>query len=67
MGAGLLQEVERKENTMIHTYIKQLVEYGIDNGLLEPCDRIYTTNILLDMLKMDAYEDPGEVKNRNAL
>lgn len=47
---------------MIHTYIKQLVEYGIDNGLLEPCDRIYTTNILLDMLKMDAYEDPGEVK-----
>lgn len=47
---------------MIHIYIKQLVEYGIDNGLLEPCDRIYTTNILLDMLKMDAYEDPGEVK-----
>lgn len=47
---------------MIHTYIKQLVEYGIDNGLLEPCDRIYTTNILLDMLKMDAYEEPGEIK-----
>ena len=47
---------------MIHTYIKQLVEYGIDNGLLESCDRIYTTNILLDMLEMDAYEDPGEVK-----
>lgn len=47
---------------MIHIYIKQLVVYGIDNGLLEPCDRIYTTNILLDMLEMDAYEDPGEVK-----
>lgn len=47
---------------MIHTYIKQLVEYGIDNGLMESCDRIYTTNILLDILKMDAYEEPGEVK-----
>lgn len=47
---------------MIHIYIKQLVEYGVDNGLLEPCDRIYTTNILLDMLEMDAYEDPGKVK-----
>lgn len=47
---------------MIHTYIKQLVEYGIDNGLLEPCDRIYTTNMLLGILQMDAYEEPGEVK-----
>lgn len=47
---------------MIYAYIKQLVEYGIDNGLLEPCDRIYTTNILLEILKMDAYEEPGEVK-----
>lgn len=47
---------------MIHTYIKQLVEYGVDNGLLEPCDRIYTTNLLLDILKMDAYEEPEEVQ-----
>lgn len=47
---------------MIYTYIKQLVEYGIDNGLLEPCDRVYTTNILLEILKMDTYEEPGEVK-----
>ena len=47
---------------MIHTYIKQLVAYGTDNGLLEPCDRIYTTNMLLGILQMDAYEEPGEVK-----
>lgn len=47
---------------MICTYIKQLVEYGIDNALLESCDRIYTTNILLNMLELDTYEEPGEVK-----
>ena len=52
---------------MIHTYIKQLVEYGIEKGLLEPCDSVYTTNLLLDMLEADTYDDPGEVKkNRNA-
>ena len=39
---------------MINTYIKQLVEYGVDNGLLESCDRIYTTNILMEILKMHA-------------
>ena len=47
---------------MIHTYIKQLVEYGIEKGLLEPCDSVYTTNLLLDMLEADTYDDPGKVK-----
>lgn len=47
---------------MICTYIKQLVEYGIDKGLMEPCDRIYTTNMLLNVLETDTYEEPGEVK-----
>ncbi len=46
---------------MISEKIKQLVEYGVANGLVEPEDRIYTTNLLLEMLKQDAYEEPGEV------
>lgn len=46
---------------MINTYIKQLVEYGIDNSLIEEEDRIYTTNIILEMLGLDEYEEPGEV------
>lgn len=46
---------------MIYKYIKQLVNYGIKKGLM-PCeDTIYTTNILLDTLGLDTYEDPGEV------
>ena len=46
---------------MIDTNIKQLVEYGIANELIEEEDRIYTTNTILEMLKKDSYEEPGEV------
>lgn len=47
---------------MICGYIKQLVDYGVSNQLIEPCDMIYTTNMLLDMLNLDSYEEPGNVK-----
>ena len=46
---------------MIDIRIKQLVEYGIENELIEEEDRIYTTNIILEMLRLDSYEDPGDV------
>ncbi|MBQ0078792.1 MAG: UDP-glucose--hexose-1-phosphate uridylyltransferase [Eubacterium sp.] len=46
---------------MINTYIKQLVEYGIAHNLLGREDDIYTTNVLLDILKLDDYEDPDQV------
>lgn len=46
---------------MIEQNIKQLVEYGIAKKLVEPEDRVYTTNMLLDMLGLDAYNEPGEV------
>ena len=46
---------------MIDTNIKQLVEYGIANELIEEEDRRYTTNTILEMLKKDSYEEPGEV------
>ena len=46
---------------MIDMRMKQLVEYGIENGLIEEEDRIYTTNVILEMLGLDSYEDPGNV------
>lgn len=46
---------------MLERSIKQLVEYGLKKELIAPEDRIYTTNLLLDMLALDAYEEPGEV------
>lgn len=43
---------------MICRSIKQLVDYGVRKKLIEESDIIYTTNILLDMLKLDSYEEP---------
>ena len=37
--------------------IKKLVQYGIDTGLTPESERIYTTNLLLDLFNEDNYED----------
>jgi len=43
------------------TAIKSLVEYGIKRGLIDESERIYSTNLLLDVMDMDSYEeDDGE-------
>lgn len=43
---------------MPYKNIKELVEYGIKNGLMEEGDRIYVTNLILDLLHMNGYEEP---------
>ena len=45
---------------MIQNGITKLVEYGIRTGLLQEEDRIYATNQILDVLKLDEYEESGE-------
>ena len=42
---------------MFFANIKKLVQYGIDTGLLPVCERIYATNLLLDVFHEDNYED----------
>lgn len=42
---------------MLYKNIKKLVQYGIDTGLTPECERIYTTNLLLDLFHEDNYED----------
>lgn len=42
---------------MLYESIKKLVQYGIDTGLTPECERTYTTNLLLDLMKEDDYED----------
>lgn len=42
---------------MLSENIKKLVEYGVQAGLVPECERIYTTNLLLDMFHEDSYED----------
>ena len=42
---------------MLSKSIKKLVEYGVETGLTPECERIYTTNLLLELFKEDEYED----------
>lgn len=42
---------------MLSENIKKLVEYGVQAGLVPECERIYTTNLLLDVFHEDSYED----------
>lgn len=49
---------------MLYEAIKKLVQYGIDTGLTPESERIYTTNLLLDVMKEDDFEDiPCELDN----
>ena len=40
----------------VNTYIASLVRYGLNKGLIEPCDTVYITNQLLQALELDSYE-----------
>ncbi len=40
----------------VHTYLASLVQYGVNTGLIEECDRVYMTNQLLQVMGLDAYE-----------
>ena len=42
---------------MLYEDIKKLVEYGIQTGITPECERIYTANLLLDLMQEDSYED----------
>ena len=46
----------RREN-LLSENIKRLVQYGIDAGLTPECERIYTTNLLLELFHEDDYEE----------
>ncbi|MDD6273966.1 MAG: UDP-glucose--hexose-1-phosphate uridylyltransferase [Clostridiaceae bacterium] len=43
----------------VDTCIASLIQYGLDCGLIEPCDRTYLINQLLQTLKLDSYH-PAE-------
>ena len=43
---------------MINTYITELVNYGINKGLICEADRIYTVNRLIELFELDEYTAP---------
>lgn len=45
---------------MIYESIKKLIQYGLNMDLLAKDDKIYATNQLLEILKLDDYEEPQQ-------
>lgn len=45
---------------MVYEAIKKLVTYGLETGLISKEEKIYSTNLILDVLKLDDYEEPEE-------
>jgi len=45
---------------MIDDAISKLVAYALQRGLIQPCEKIWTANTILDVLKLDGYTDPGQ-------
>ena len=43
---------------MVYEAIKKLVTYGMETGLISEEEKIYSTNLILDVLKLDDYEEP---------
>ncbi len=40
--------------------VRDLVEYGIHTGLIDEGERIYSTNLLLDVMGLDSYEESDD-------
>ena len=45
---------------MINTSIRKLINYGLECGLIEKEDEIYTINRVLEILNLDEYNAPAE-------
>ena len=43
---------------MVYEAIRELVRYGLEKGLITEDDAIYARNQILEVLKMDEYEEP---------
>lgn len=46
---------------MIQTNIRKLVQYGLQTGLIEEADKIYMTNRLLELFRLDELEEETDV------
>ncbi len=49
---------------MISDDIAALVDYGVRTGLTPECERIYSVNLLLDVMHEDSYEEPDTISGR---
>ena len=54
----ILIRTKEMESFMIYENIRDLVSYGLANGLIENDDVIYVTNQLLELFELDDYIEP---------
>ena len=45
---------------MIQSSIAKLVQYGLETGLIERTDAVYTANRILELLRLDSLEEETE-------
>ena len=45
---------------MIDNAISKLISYALQTGLIQPCEKDWAVNTVLDALKIDSYADPGQ-------
>ncbi len=48
----------------IYSTIDSLIAYALDNGLIKDSDRVYATNSLLALLRLDEYSPSGKGESR---
>ena len=48
---------------MIDLSIEKLVNYALNKGLIEECDRVWAENALLSALHLDSFTRPEKVEN----
>ena len=51
--SGHGETISGRKTIMLYESIKKLVQYGINTGLTPESEKIYTTNLLLDLFRED--------------
>lgn len=49
---------------MINSLICELVNYGIEHGLVEPADKVFVTNQLLELFQISDYQDTDNTDSK---
>lgn len=53
-------DMEKGDGSMINDSIKKLLTYGLEKGLIEPCDKVWAINRIIEALGIEEYDEPVE-------
>ncbi len=58
----MVQETGMIQTDMIQADVRELVTYGVQTGLVQPDDVIYTTNRLLELFGLEELEEQEDLE-----